>query len=85
MPSIVPLWNGWDTSTVPRDRNDATDNEPLGPSAYDTDAAWRAEAEELSGLVDVLHPERDAAIIVVNSKTRVDAGFLARTHPLGSW
>lgn len=50
-----------------------------GRSAYDTDAAWRAEAEELSGLVDVLHPERDAAIIVVNSKTRVDAGFLART------
>lgn len=50
-----------------------------GRSAYDTDADWAAEAVRLSALVDVLAPRQDAEVVVVNSKTRVDAAFLAHT------
>jgi phosphoglycerate dehydrogenase-like enzyme len=49
-----------------------------GRSAYDTDAHWAAEADALAALVTVVPPHRDAEVIVVNSKTRVDAALLAR-------
>jgi phosphoglycerate dehydrogenase-like enzyme len=49
-----------------------------GRSAYDTDADWAAEAERLAPLVEVVSPGRDADVIVVNSKTRVDAALLDR-------
>lgn len=47
-----------------------------GRSAYDTDEAWAAEADTLAPLVRVLAPGSDADVIVVNSKTRVDASLL---------
>lgn len=50
-----------------------------GRSAYDTEAHWAREAAQLADLVDVRPPHTDAEVIVVNSKTRVDAAFLTKT------